>query len=106
MNFDRNYTITNSTVKHSQELIGRIQKLPVVKRVYLYILLMTAIGVGMGEAKYRFESKNCMAKDQVLRAHCWTIQPAQRRVRELGTGAIAGMITATLISLPALLEET
>ena len=100
MNFDRN--IINSTNKssHYQKSFSRIQNLPIVKRVYLYILLMAAVGTGMGEVKYRLESKNCMANDR-----CWTIEPARRRARELGMGAVAGMITATLISIPALIEE-
>ena len=100
MNFDRNSLAHSDSAKTNPELIGKIQKLPVVKRVYLYILLMAAIGGGMGEIKYRLEARNCMANDR-----CWTVQPAQRRVRELGIGAIAGMITATLISIPALIEE-
>jgi len=102
MNFDRNYTTQTTANKNSQnkKLAGKIQKLPIVKRVYLYVLLLTAIGTGMGEVKYRLESKNCMANDR-----CWIVEPAQRRIRELGVGAVAGMITATLISIPALLEE-
>lgn len=100
MNFDRNYTTQTSSNKNSQKLIGKIQKLPIVKRVYLYVLLLAAIGAIMGEGKYRLESKSCMTNDR-----CWTIEPGERRVRELGIGALAGMITATLISIPALFEE-
>ena len=99
MNFDRNYTNKTSS-NNRQRLSNKIQKLPIVKRVYLYVLLLTAIGTVMGEAKYRLESKNCMTDER-----CWTIEPTERRVRELGIGAVAGMITATLISIPALLEE-
>ena len=51
MNFDRNYTTPTTANKNSQKLIGKIQKLPIVKRVYLYILLLAAIGAVMGEAK-------------------------------------------------------
>ena len=100
MNFDRNYKTTAFSNQSSQKLVVTIQKLPIVKRVYLYTLLIAAIGTGMGEMKYRLESKNCMANDR-----CWTIEPTRRRVKELGMGAVAGMITATLISIPALIEE-
>jgi len=98
--FDRNYTTSTSSDQNNQKLVGKIQQLSIVKRVYLYILLLTAIGAVMGEVKYRLESKSCMTNDR-----CWIIQPAQRRVRELSVGAVAGIITATLISIPALLEE-
>ena len=104
MNFNRNLTppasLTRNSADRDRKLASKIQKLAIVKRVYLYILLMTAIGAGMGEVKYHLESKNCMANDL-----CWTVEPAQRRIRELSLGAVAGMITATLISIPALLEE-
>ena len=35
---------------------------------------------------------------------CW-LEPTQKRSRELALGAAAGTIAATLISIPALLEE-
>lgn len=101
MNFDRHHKI--KTVQKSSEnknLLGQIQQLPIVKRVYLYIFLVAAIGGVMGEVKYRLDSPNCMTND-----NCWTVEPSQRRVRELGLGVIAGAIAATLISIPALLEE-
>lgn len=100
MNFNRNYSQKAPNDKISRELIDKIRKLSIVKRIYLYVFLMMAVGAVMGEAKYRLESTNCMANDR-----CWTIEPAQRQVRELGTGAMAGAIVATLISLPVLLEE-
>jgi|GEM_PF-2559598 len=121
MNFDRNLTSQTSLTKNNASkdrgLVSKVQKLPIVKRVYLYILLMAAIGTVMGETKYRLESKNCMANDLVLMQsllgetpktalhRCWTVEPAQRRIRELSIGAVVGVITATLIGIPALLEE-
>lgn len=101
MNFDRNYrTHTVQNENTGLEIISKIQKLPIVKRIYLYVFLIAVVGAVMGEVKYRQESTNCMANDD-----CWTIEPAQRRMRELGVGAIAGIIVATLISIPALLED-
>ena len=102
MNFDRdrNRTLQNNSDSSIQILISTIQQLPIVKRVYFYILLMAVIGGAMGEVKYRLDSQNCMTNDS-----CWTVRPAQRRIRELGLGAIAGTVAATLIAIPALLEE-
>ena len=81
-------------------LIQKIRAIPVVPRVYLYVLLMTMVGTAVGEARYQFETKECNAK-----ADCWLLEPTQRRTRELGVGAIGGMLAATLISIPALLSE-
>ena len=100
MNFDSDRQSSISDNKKEKSLIDNIQKLPVVQRVYLYILLMATVGIGMGEIKYRVEAKNCLGND-----NCWTIEPKQRRIRELGIGAIAGIGTAVLISIPALLED-
>jgi len=101
MNFDRNYqSQTVQKKQKSSNLIGKIQKLPILPRIYLYVFLMAVIGGGMGEAKYRLEATDCMSNGD-----CWMVEPAQRRVRELGLGATAGIIAATLISIPALLEE-
>ena len=100
MNFDSNYKSSTAKNKKEESLIGKIQKLSVVQKVYLYIFLMATVGITMGEIKYRAEAKNCLANDS-----CWTIEPSQRRIRELGVGAIAGIGTALLISIPALLED-
>jgi len=81
-------------------LIAKIKRLPVVPKVCLYICVMAIIGAGMGEIKYRLETANCLPDD-----HCWMIEPAERQARELGIGAIAGIFTATLISIPALLND-
>lgn len=99
MNFDSNY---KQTVRNHKEksLIDSIRKLPVVQKVYLYLFLMATLGMAMGEMKHRIETKNCLAKDS-----CWTVEPSQRRIKELGAGAIAGIGTAVLISIPALLEK-
>ena len=81
-------------------LISKIKKLPIVPKVCLYICIMAIIGAGMGELKYRLETANCPNDD-----HCWMIEPAERQAREMAVGAIAGIFTATLISLPALLDD-
>ena len=101
MNFDRDYK--NQTAQNDEtslDLIGKIQKLPILQRVYLYIVLMAVVGTTVGEIGYRIEAKNCMANDS-----CWTIEPSQRRVRKLGLGAIAGIFAASLIAIPALYQE-
>ncbi len=101
MNFQRNYRIeTARNENKSSELISTIRKLPIVKRIYLYIFLMAIVGAFMGEVKYRLEDANCMTND-----NCWTVEPTQLRFRELSVGAIAGIIVATTISLPALLKD-
>ncbi len=101
MNFDRNYkTQIAPKDKASFDLIGNIQKLPIVKKVYLYVFLMTLVGAAMGAIKYRVESVNCLVKDD-----CWMVEPAQRKAREIGVGAIAGIFAASLISIPALLDN-
>ncbi|MEL6495626.1 MAG: hypothetical protein AAFQ41_10965 [Cyanobacteria bacterium J06623_7] len=102
MNGDRNYQPqTVSDRKFGFDLLGRIKSLPVVKRVYLYIVLMTLVGAAMGTIKYRLESIDCNTKSQ-----CWLVKPNQRKARDLGVGAVAGAIAATLISIPALLKES
>ena len=102
MNFDRNCkTQIVQNKNYSFDLIGNIEKLPIVKKVYLYIFLMALVGSATGAVKYRLESVNCSVKD-----NCWMVKPAQRKVRELGIGAVAGTMTATLISIPALLKDS
>ena len=99
MNFDSNY---KQTIRNHKEksLIDNVQKLPVVQKVYLYVFLMATVGMAIGEMKHRVEAKDCLAKD-----NCWTVEPNQRRIKDLGVGAIAGIGTAVLISIPALLKE-
>lgn len=101
MNFDRNYQVKTAQKKNfGFDLIGRIQSLPIVKRVYLYVFLMALVGAATGAVKYRVEAANCSAENK-----CWTVESDGRKIRELGVGAVGGAIAATLISLPALLEE-
>jgi hypothetical protein len=100
MNFDRNYQTQIAQNDKSTDFIDKIQKLPIVKKVYLYIFLMTVVGAAMGGVKYRLESVNCLAQSD-----CWTVETTQRRAREIGLGAIAGMFAATSISIPALLKD-
>lgn len=100
MNFDRNYQTQISQNDKSTDFIDKIQKLPIVKKVYLYIFLMTVVGAAMGGVKYRLESINCLAQNA-----CWTVETAPRRAKEIGLGAIAGMFAATSISIPALLKD-
>ena len=100
MNFDRNYqTKTASEKNFGFDLLGRIQSLPIVKRVYLYIFLMALVGAATGAVKYRVEAANCSVES------CWTVESDGRKIRELGVGLVGGAIAATLISLPTLLEE-
>ena len=84
----------------SSNWLSKIKQLPVVPKVFLYICLMAIIGAGMGELKYRLETATCFNND-----NCWIIEPAEHQARELGVGAIAGIFTATLISIPALLND-
>ena len=101
MNFDGNYK--NQIAKNDRKsvnLIGKIQKLPLLPKIYLYIAVMAIAGTATGEVKYRLESSNCMTDDS-----CWVTEPSQRRAKELGAGAIGGIGTATLISLPALFKK-
>ena len=100
MNFDSNYRFQTVRNHKEKSLIDNIRKLPVVQKVYLYVFLMATVGMAMGEMKHRVEAKNCWTKDS-----CWTVEPSQRRIKELGAGAIAGIGTAVLISIPALLKE-
>ena len=100
MNFDRNRQAnTARTQNFGFDLIGRIQSLPTVKRIYLYVILMTLVGAATGAVKYRVEAASCTAENS-----CW-IEPEQRKIKELGVGAAGGAIAATLISLPALRED-
>ena len=97
MNSNKNQVTKN---KQSQSFLERIQTLPVIPKVYLYICLMGTVGAVMGGVKYRVEAKKCLLNDS-----CWTIQPETRKIRELGLGALVGIGAATLISIPALVEE-
>ena len=86
--------------KQSQGFLERMQSLPIVPRVYLYICVMGIVGAAMGGVKYRVEAKKCHLDDS-----CWTVQPETRKIRELSLGALVGIGAATLISIPALVEE-
>lgn len=98
---DRKYKKSrDQSQPESLNWIGKIKQLPVVPKVILYICVMAIIGAGMGELKYRLEAANCLNNDD-----CWLIEPAERQARELAIGAIAGIFTATLISIPALLND-
>lgn len=97
MNSNKNQVVKN---KQPQDFLERIQTLPIVPRVYLYICVMGIVGAAMGGVKYRVEAKKCHLNDS-----CWTIQPETRKIRELGLGALVGIGVATLISIPALVEE-
>ena len=100
MNFDRNYqTKTASEKNFGFDLVGRIQSLPTLKRVYLYISLMALVGAATGAVKHRVEAANCSAES------CWAIESEGRKTKELGAGAVGGAIAATLISLPVLVKE-
>ena len=98
MNFDRNYQTQIAQNDKTSDLINKIQKLPIVKKVYLYIFFMTVVGAAMGGVKYRLESISCLAQSD-----CWTDETIPRKAKEIGLGAIAGMFAATSISIPALL---
>ena len=101
MNFDRNYQAKTVREKNfGFDLLGRIHSFPIVKRVYLYVFLMALVGAATGAVKHRVESANCLVENG-----CWTVESDGRKIRELGVGAVGGAIAATLISLPALLEE-
>ncbi|MEM8831435.1 MAG: hypothetical protein AAGE96_19045 [Cyanobacteria bacterium P01_G01_bin.19] len=80
--------------------INKIQKLATLPRVYLYISVMAIVGMAVGEVNYRVENKSCSTDDS-----CWAIEPARRRLRNLGLGMTAGIFAATVISFPALLEN-
>ena len=99
MNIDRNCHQTVQNEKNLR-LINKVQKLPIVPKVYLYIFFMAIVGTVMGELKYRVEATNCLANDD-----CWIVEPTQRRAKELTLGAGAGIFAATLIAIPALLAE-
>ncbi|MGD1919868.1 MAG: hypothetical protein ACFCAD_13840 [Pleurocapsa sp.] len=58
MNFDRNYKAQTVPGKEIS-LVGKIQKLPILSRIYLYIFLMAVVGMAAGESKYRLEAQNC-----------------------------------------------
>ena len=101
MNFDRNYQTKTAAKKNfGFDLVGRVQSLPTVKRVYLYIALMTLVGAATGVVKYQVEVANCSAEN-----NCWATERSQRKIKELRIGAAGGAIAATLISIPALMEE-
>ena len=101
MNFDRSYKAqTVRDKKTSSSLASKIQKLPILSRIYLYIFLMATMGMAVGEGRYRLEAQNCNSNSD-----CWLVEPAQRRAKDIGIGATAGIIAATLISIPALLED-
>lgn len=97
MNSNKNQATKN---KQSQDFLERMQTLPIIPRVYLYICVMGIVGAAMGGVKYRVEAKKCLLNDR-----CWTIQPETRKIRELELGALVGIGAATLISIPALVEE-
>ena len=86
--------------KQPQDFLERIQTIPIVPRVYLYICVMGIVGAAVGGVKYRVEARKCHLDDS-----CWTVQPETREIKELGLGALIGIGAATLISIPALVEE-
>lgn len=99
MNIDRQRRTQTAEKNTSFDLIDKIQKLPLVPRVGLYIFTMAIVGAASGAVKYRVDVVSCVAQDV-----CW-LEPAQKKARELTLGAATGAIAATLISIPALLEE-
>ncbi|MEM7590389.1 MAG: hypothetical protein AAF383_02505 [Cyanobacteria bacterium P01_A01_bin.83] len=91
---------TQPPLKNNHSLINKIRSIPVAPRVILYICIMGAIGGIVGEANHRVKSRSCLNDDQ-----CWTIEPTQRRQRDIEAGAIAGILAATIISMPNIFIE-
>lgn len=101
MKIDRQRRTKTVQKTNSFDLIDKIQKFPVVPRVGLYIFTMAIVGTASGAVKYRVEARSCM---DMARDVCW-LEPTQKKAKELALGAAAGTIAATLISIPALIED-
>lgn len=80
--------------------VNIIRSIPIAQRAIFYICVMAAVGGVIGEMNYQVESKTCLSNYE-----CWTIEPTKRRFRNIITGTMAGIFAATIISIPAIVEE-
>lgn len=94
-------TTFNRQKSKNNNLIAKVKQVSLGKRSLIFICSMGTIGAIAGsiDSKITFSqclnSKNCVVSSDI----------AEQKVNRIGVGAVAGMIAASMLSLPALLDE-
>ena len=90
-----------SRQKHSSKnLIAKVKNLSLGTRAILFVFSMGSIGAAIGLIDNKITFNQCL-KSEV----CLTSDVAEEKIHRIGIGAVAGMIAASMLSLPSILDE-
>ena len=80
--------------------IDKFKNISVSKRAFSYMFLMGLMGAVVGTVDSKIVIKQCMDSE-----NCAIENPTEIKISKISMGTCGGMIAATLISIPALLDE-
>ena len=80
--------------------LTKLQSLHVEQRAFSFILIMGVLGAVFGAITTDLELQGCMKSWD-----CFLSNPAQQRLEGIEKGAFAGIVTALVLSLPAIIKE-
>lgn len=89
-----------SKQQKQRSLKDKFRNLSIDKRAFLYVFFMGVTGAIVGTVDSQIAIKQCMNSE-----NCVVENLTEMQVSKIGVGTCAGMIAATLLSVPALLEE-
>ena len=93
-------TNLNRQKHNSNNLITKARELSLSKKAIIFILSMGSVGAAIGSLDNKISFEQCV-KSEV----CLTGDLAENRINRIAVGTVAGMIAASILSLPPILEE-
>lgn len=78
----------------------RINNLSLRKKACIYMSLMGVVGAVAGFVDTKVSLDQCLDSEE-----CLVSNPAQQQVYRMSVGAVAGVVAASMLSLPSLLNE-
>ena len=86
--------------QQQSNLITKFKKISVEKKAFFYLFFMSITGAIVGIVDSQIAIKQCVDSK-----NCAIENPIEMQISKASVGTCAGMIAATLLSVPALLKE-
>ena len=84
----------------NEKVMNKIAKISLSKRAFTYLFMMGVVGAVAGGIDSKVALNECLDTQE-----CSIDEFAEPEIHRIGIGACAGMVAASIISLPAMLNE-
>ena len=93
-------TSFNRQKTKNNDSIAKVKSISLGKRAIIFVCSMGAIGAIVGSIDSKVALDRCFNSED-----CLTDNIVEHRVNRISIGAVAGMIAASMLSLPAIVNE-